>query len=261
MRVALQSGLVPGESLRAKHARALAMGFDGMELVGSPMIALAEEALRDGVPVTAMCSGHRGWFIDPDPALIRACIEDVKRLLELGAELDAPLIVVPIFGRTQFLPPHCGTGRTPEEDEALWLAGLREVTDHAERVGGRLLIEAINRYQNGISVTVADAVRFARAMDSTQVRAMADVFHMNIEEAHLGESLRAAGDMLGYVHLSDSGRFEPGTAHLDFDEIFGSLRAMGYTGWVSLECRLSGPADEVLPASLAFVRARLAAAA
>jgi sugar phosphate isomerase/epimerase len=261
MRVALQSGLVPGESLRAKHARALAMGFDGMELVGSPMIALAEEALRDGVPVTAMCSGHRGWFIDPDPALIRACIEDVKRLLELGAELDAPLIVVPIFGRTQFLPPHCGTGRSPEEDEALWLAGLREVTDHAERVGGRLLIEAINRYQNGISVTVADAVRFARAMDSTHVRAMADVFHMNIEEAHLGESLRAAGDMLGYVHLSDSGRLEPGTAHLDFDEIFGSLRAMGYTGWVSLECRLSGPADEVLPASLAFVRARLAAAA
>jgi sugar phosphate isomerase/epimerase len=260
IRIALQSGLVPGRTLRERHTRALEMGFDGLELQGFPMIDLAEEAVRDGVPVTAMCSGHRGWFIDPDPALVRACIEDCKRLVELGAELDAPLIVVPIYGRTQFLPAHCGTGRTPEEDQALWLAGLREVTDHAERVHGRILVEAINRYQNGISVKVADAVRFARAMDSAQVRAMADVFHMNIEEAHIGDALRSMGDALAYVHLSDSGRLEPGTAHLDFDEVFEALAGMGYDGWATLECVLSGPPEEVLPRSLAFLRARLAAA-
>jgi sugar phosphate isomerase/epimerase len=67
--------------------------------------------------------------------------------------------------------------------------------------------------------------------------------------------------MLAYVHLSDSGRLEPGTAHLDFDEVFRSLIAMGYSGWVSLECLLSGPPDDVLPTTLAFVRERLAAAA
>jgi sugar phosphate isomerase/epimerase len=256
----VQSHLVPGRSLAEKHEQARAIGFDGIELQGFPMIALAEEAVRDRVPVTAMCSGHRGWFIDPDPGLIRACIEDVKRLLELGADLDAPLIIVPIYGRTQFLPAPCGTGRTPEEDEALWLAGLREVSDHAEKVGGRLLVEAINRYQNGISVKLADAVRFARMMESRQVRAMADVFHMNIEEVRIGESLQAAGDMLAYVHLSDSGRKEPGTAHLDFDDVFRALVAMGYSGWASMECQLSGPADQVLPRALAFVRERLAAA-
>lgn len=261
MRLALQSHLVPGTTLREKHDRALELGFDGIELQGFPMIDLAQEALRDGVPVTALCSGHRGWLIDPDPALVRACIEDVKRLLELGAALKAPLIIVPIYGRTQHLPSHCGTGRTPAEDEALWLEGLREVTDHAEAVGGRLLVEAINRYQNGISVKLADAVRFARAMESPQVRAMADVFHMNIEEVRIGEALVAAGEMLAYVHLSDSGRREPGTGHLDFEEVFRALRAMDYSGWTSLECQLSGPAEEVLPRTLAFVLSRLAAAA
>jgi sugar phosphate isomerase/epimerase len=260
IRVALQSHLVPGGTLREKHARALEMGFDGIELQGFPMIELAEEAVRDGVPVSAMCSGHRGWFIDPDPAQVRACIDDCRRLLELGAELGAPLIVVPIYGRTQYLPAHCRTGRSPEEDEALWLAGLREVTDHAERVGGTILVEAINRYQNGVSVKVADAVRFARAMDSEQVRAMADVFHMNIEEVRVGEALRSMGEMLAYVHLSDSGRMEPGSAHLDFDEVFEALVAMGYDCWATLECQLSGPAEEVLPRALAFVRERLAVA-
>ena len=257
LRLAIQSRLVPGNSLREKRDTALRYGFDGIEFSHSPMIEAAEEAVRDGVPVSAMCSGHRGWFIDPDPSEIRACIEDVKRLLELGARLDAPLIVVPIYGRTDNLP-HARTGRSPEQDEALWLEGLREVTDHAERVGGRLLVEAINRFENSVSVRLHDAVRFAGLMDSPQVRAMGDVFHMNIEEADFARSIAQAGPMLGYLHLADSQRLEPGKGHLDFRSVFDGLRRIGYDGWVSFECSLSGPADDVLPDSVEFVRSQIA---
>jgi sugar phosphate isomerase/epimerase len=258
IQLAIQSRLLPGDSLRAKHDAARRFGFDGMELSGAPMIELAREAVREGVPVTAMCSGHRGWFIDPDPELIRACLEDVKVLLELSAELDAPLIVVPIYGRTHSLPPHCGTGRTRDEDRRLWLDGLREATDHAEKVGGRLVVEAINRFENSISVTVADAAGFARDMRSPNVRAMGDVFHMNIEEVDLGAAFESMGDMLAYLHLADSQRLEPGRGHLDWASVFGGLARMGYDGFASLECSLSGPADEVLPAAVQFLRKHIA---
>ena len=258
-RLAIQSRLVPGASLRERYDRALDYGFDGMELSGFPMIDLAEEALRDAVPVSAMCSGHRGWFIDPDPEQVRACIDDSKRLLELGAELDAPLIVVPIYGRTNKLP-NCGTGRTPEEDDALWLDGLREVSEHADRVRGRIVVEAINRYENSVSVTVSDAVRWARAARSPQVKAMGDVFHMNIEEPDLGAAFESMGHMLAYVHLADSQRLEPGMGHLPWASVFGGLARMGYDGWASMECNLSGPADEVLPAAVRFLRGQMAAA-
>jgi sugar phosphate isomerase/epimerase len=257
LKLAIQSRLVPGRSLREKHENALRYGFDGIELFHFPMIEAAEEALRDGVPASAMCSGHRGWFIDPDPDEIRACLEDVKRLLELGAELDAPLIVVPIFGRTNALPG-CGTGRSLDEDRELWRRGLREATEHAERVGSRLLVEAINRYENPLSIRLADAVGWAEEMKSPNVRAMADVFHMNIEEADLGASLERAGSMLAYVHLADSQRLEPGLGHLDFGSVFGGLARIGYDGWASLECNLSGDAEDVLPRSAAFLQARMA---
>jgi sugar phosphate isomerase/epimerase len=261
IRLSVQSRLIPGETLRAVHGNARRIGFDGIELQGFPMVDLAKQAIREGVPVSAMCSGHRGWFIDPDPDQVRTCIEDVKTLLELGAELDAPLIIVPIYGRTRFLPSHCGTGRTPEEDEALWLAGLREVTEHADRVGGRLLVEAINRYQNSVSVQVADAVRFATWAGSPNVRAMADVFHMNIDESDMAAALLEAGDMLAYVHLADNQRFEPGTGHLDFEAVFEGLARIGYAGWASLECNLSGDWDSTLPAAIAFLREAAARAA
>ena len=259
-RLAVQSLLVPGESLREKYDNARRYGFDGMELSGFPMIDKAREAIRDGIPVTAMCSGHRGWFIDPDPELIRQCREDVKVLLELSAELQAPLIVVPIYGRTNRLPPHAGTGRKPEEDRKLWLDGLREATDHAEKVGGSLLVEAINRYENSLSVTVEDAVGFAREMDSPNVRMMGDVFHMNIEEVDLGQSLVDAGDMLAYVHLADSQRLEPGKGHMPWASIFEGLARRRYDGFASIECHLSGPGEEVLPQAARFLREQMAAA-
>lgn len=260
VKLAIQSRLVPGSSLREKHENAVRYGFDGVELSQFPMIEAAEEALRDGVPVSAMCSGHRGWFIDPDPEQIRTCLEDVKRLLELSAQLGAPLIVVPIYGRTNKLP-NCGTGRPPEEDEKLWVRGLREATDHADRVGGMLVVEGINRYENSVSVTVADAVRWARAMASPNVRAMGDVFHMNIEEADMGAALVEAGEMLAYVHLADSQRLEPGQGHLDFASVFDGLHRLGYDGWASMECNLSGDPDRVLPAAVAFLRGHLERAA
>src|SRR5688500_6597031 len=260
IRLAVQSRLVPGDSLRVKYETALGYGFDGMELSGPVMIDLAREAIASQIPVTAMCSGHRGWFIDPDPQQIEACIEDVKLLLELGAELDAPLIVVPIYGRTHNLPPHCGTGRTREEDRELWLEGLREVTDHAEKVGGSLLIEAINRFENSISVMVADAVGFAGQMASPNVRMMGDVFHMNIEEVDMGESLEAAGSMLGYAHLADSQRLEPGKGHLDWPNVLAGLVRMGYDRYASLECNLSGPGETVLPEAVRFLRTAIAEA-
>lgn len=258
IRLSVQSRLVPGESLRDKYDNARSYGFDGMELSHFPMIEAAEEAVRDGVPVTAICSGHRGWFIDPDPQQVAACLVDVKRLLELSAELGAPLIVVPIYGRTHNLPPHCGTGRTPEEDRALWLDGLRAATDYADEVGGSLLVEAINRFENSISVKVADAAGFAREMNSPNVRAMGDVFHMNIEEVDMGDALVAERDMIAYLHLADSQRLEPGKGHLDLESAFRGLVRMNYEGYASMECSLSGPAETALPAAVEYLRARIA---
>ena len=261
IRLSVQSRLVPGKSLRERRDAALRFGFDGLELSGFPMIELAEEAVRDKLPVSAMCSGHRGWFIDPDPSQVAYAIADMKRLVELGAQLDAPLIVIPIYGRSANLPPHCQTGRTAAEDEALFLDGIGEVARHAEKVGGRMVLEAINRFENSVCVKVADSIRFVGLIGSPAVEVMGDVFHMNIEEADMGASLEAAGDRLGYVHLADSQRLEPGKGHLDFDNVFGALSRIGYDGYASIECNLSGDADDVLPAAVRFLRDRIEATA
>jgi sugar phosphate isomerase/epimerase len=260
IRLAIQDRLLPGASLGERFTAARRFGFDAIELNLPPVLDHAREARAGRVPVSAICGGYRGWLIDPDPEGVRAARTDIKLLLEAGAALGAGCIVVPIWGRTRHLP-NIGTGRAREEDESLFLEGMRELATHAERVGGTLLLEPINRYQNDLCVTVADALRLRERIGSPAVRVMVDVFHMNIEEADLGAAIDSARGSLGYVHLADNHRLEPGTGHLDFGLVFEALARISYEGYASLECAgLSGRADAALPTTASFLRERMRAA-
>jgi sugar phosphate isomerase/epimerase len=68
------------------------------------------------------------------------------------------------------------------------------------------------------------------------VRLLADLFHMNVEEVHVADALRAGSTVLGHVHLADSNRRPAGNGHTDFAAIAKALREVGYDRYVSAEC-------------------------
>lgn len=256
VRLGLQDRFAPGASLREKWQRAQGYGFDALELSVEP-IAAARECIRDHIPVSAICGGYRGWLIDPDEERRRLAREDLAALVDLAGELGTGCVVVPIWGRTRNLPG-IATGRTTAEDEELFVTAMAKLGALAERSGAKLYIEPLNRYQNDVCVTIADALRLRARIGSSAVFVMGDVFHMNIEEADLGASLLEAGGHLRHMHLADSQRLEPGMGHLDLRPVFSALAQIGYDGFASFElARLSGDADTVLPASVAYVRGKL----
>jgi sugar phosphate isomerase/epimerase len=57
------------------------------------------------------------------------------------------------------------------------------------------------------------------------------------------------------VQVSDSNRLEPGAGHLDWSAFLAALASIGYVGDLAAECRLSGPAEQVLPKAAATLRA------
>jgi sugar phosphate isomerase/epimerase len=253
-RLAVQDRLVPGASLKEKYEAVRRFGFDALELSERPAFDDARAAIRERIPVTAISGGYRGWLIDPDPEQVAMARADIASLLDLAGELSTGIVVVPIWGRTRNLPG-IATGRTREDDEALFLEGLRPLADRAERSGARIFIEPLNRYQNDVCVTLADALRFRDALDSPAVFVCGDTFHMNIEEADMAASLAAAGERLGYVQMADSQRLEPGAGHIDFPSLFEALAGIGYQRDIGLECgALSGDPQVVLPRAGAFLR-------
>ena len=180
----------------------------------------------------------------------------MKDLLSGIAELGGTGAVTPAaYGLASKRLPPFTVPRTEEEDRRILLDALEELGEHAEREGALVLLEPLNRYEDHMLNRVEGAVELCEAVGRPSVKVMGDLFHMNIEEDDLGGSIRAAGDYLAHVHLADSSRLQPGTAHTDFAGAFGALKEIGFEGFMAMECGIRGNPEEALPESVRHLRA------
>ncbi|CAA9573107.1 MAG: DNA polymerase III subunits gamma and tau [uncultured Thermomicrobiales bacterium] len=137
-----------------------------------------------------------------------------------------------------------------------WAAALPEGS-------AAVFLEPLNRYESSFLNRVGQAADIAQRIAHPRVLALADLFHMNIEEADLAAPIADAGPLLGHVHVADNNRLEPGAGCLDLVPTFAALAEIGYDGWVSLECGLSTTGDDrerVLAAAMAYLRDQWATA-
>lgn len=270
MKLSCQEQLLPGDSLEAKWEFATGAGFEGIELRArgdghfAARLPELRAAAKAGVVMATVCPETDHFIGDFDPGRRRDAIDQLHSQLRVIAELGGDGVLTPAsWGMFSLRLPPFTPPRGQREDRRVLLEALVELAPHAAAEGVWLAVEPINRYEDYMVNRIDQAVSLGEEVERQtglgSVRVCADLFHMNIEEADMGASLEAAGEMLGYVHLADSQRLEPGRGHLDFANVFAGLRRIGYEGWASMECHLSGDADEVLSAAAAFVRRHMEA--
>jgi len=59
----------------------------------------------------------------------------------------------------------------------------------------------------------------------------------------MAAAIRATGDYLGHFHASENDRGIPGTGQVRWKEVFAALKAIDYTGWVTIESFATGIVD------------------
>jgi sugar phosphate isomerase/epimerase len=253
--------LPPGATLGERMRAALDAGFDGLEVRDSDPARVPElAALQEtGGRVPTSCPEGHGWPGDFDAVARRRSIDRLRRQLDGIAELGGHGVITPAaWGMfTRRLPPFREPPRDPGEDREVLVESLAELGEHAEEAGVLVLLEPLNRYEDHMINTLAQASDLVEAGGSAGVRVHADTYHMNIEEDDLCASLRAARTSLGSVHLSDSNRNQPGTGHVPFDAVLRTLADVGFTGPLSVECRWRGEPATALRSCGAYLRGLL----
>jgi sugar phosphate isomerase/epimerase len=149
-------------------------------------------------------------------------------MTDLGATFGAPAIIGSMQGRW---------GEGADQATALgWLgSALIDLGEHAQSCGVPLLLEPLNRYETNLCNTLADAAALLASRSIENVKLLADLFHMNIEEVDMADALRTAGPHVGHVHFVDSNRRPAGCGHIDYAPIAAALRDIGYDGYASAE--------------------------
>jgi sugar phosphate isomerase/epimerase len=267
--ISCQEGLLPGRDFAEKLHNAEAYGFDAVELSGGALddeagFAERRRALAGSrVRASSICGGVHNRFIDVEPAEREKARDSLRRRLHQAAELrcvGGP-IFVPIFSSNNRMPDLRPWQSRWDLSRALCVEMLRQIDADAREAGATALIEPLNRYEANFLNRLEQAAGMLRELPQPcSIRVMADFFHMHIEEAHTAAAIEAAGDWIGHVHLADGTRKEPGSASIDFVAGFRALAKIGFKGAMAFECGLSGPREQALPKSVAYLRRCLAEA-
>lgn len=261
LRLSIQQALLPGDTLSEQFARAAGYGFAGVELNHSDRFDVRRQAdlitaARDaaGIEVAAICTTGKQDPVIADHTERNRRITELVELVDTASALGASgVISVPIRPAANF-----DDAALPE----LAIDIYQRIAGHLGEGDAAIFLEPLNRYEAKFLNRVGQAAMLARMVGSPRVLALADLYHMNIEERSLDTPIREAGELLGHVHLADNTRDEPGAGMLDFAPAFAALREIGYGGWLSLECRgLSGPPEEALPATVRYLQGTWDAAA
>ena len=217
---------------------AAALGFDAVELFApSPnKISVAEvKASLDahGIGIGAVGTGagmviHGHSLSNADDAKRSEAVAYARGMVQFGVDLGVPAIVGSMQGRAD------SAAERPGALERL-ADSMRQLDETARAGGVRLLLEPINRYESNLCNTLADGIEVIAACGSENVKILGDLFHMNIEEAHLEESIREAGAHLGHIHFADSNRRAVGFGHTDLKPAAEALKEIGFDGFASAE--------------------------
>ena len=106
---------------------------------------------------------------------------------------------------------------------------LRIAGDWFVNHGIKAAIEPIRSAEVSLVHTVAEAGTYIKAVNHPGIAHLnADVYHMQMEESHIGEALIQSGEQLINLHMADSNRCALGLGSLDLDTIIKALYLIGH---------------------------------
>jgi hydroxypyruvate isomerase len=108
----------------------------------------------------------------------------------------------------------------------------------AADAGVTLLIEPLNAIDRPdyLVHTTAAAMEIVRRANHPQVRLQYDVYHAQMEEGNLINTMSANFPFIAHVQIADvPDRHEPGTGEINYPAVFATLEALTYQGYIGLE--------------------------
>ncbi|WP_205439428.1 sugar phosphate isomerase/epimerase family protein [Halobacillus ihumii] len=263
MKLATQNQSFFPEAISEKFQYIKELGFDAFEIDGKLLVDHKEEIKKaideTGVVVNAACGGYDGWIGDFSEEKRQNGLEEITEILKALQYVGGKGIVVPAaWGMFTYRLPPMESPRSQEEDWKTVSDSLLYLEKAAEETGTTIFLEPLNRYQDHMINTIADARAYIEENGLQHTKIIGDFYHMNIEEDSLIGSLHANRDLIKHIHIADNHRYQPGTGSIDFEECYAQLRDDNYAGYVTIEGRIRGEhQEEAYKKSIAYLKSLL----
>ena len=238
--------LFPNLSLPQQMGKVAEAGYQGFEFGDWRAVNLDEIArLKNKLGLECSCLvGNRG--VNPkgmglcNPAERPAFLAELQASAEAARRLEAARLVVLSGNKVPAMPR--------QAQYASIVEGLKRGQDIVAPHGITLIVEVINTLaeveplhpqENHLDYylnTTREAFAITREVASPHVKILFDLYHVQIMEGNLIETIRKNIGQIGHFHVGDvPGRHEPGTGEINYRNVFRAIRDLGFRGVVAME--------------------------
>jgi hydroxypyruvate isomerase len=239
--------LFPKLSLTAQMEKVAEAGYQGFEF-GDWRAADSDQITKLARKLRLECAcivGNRS--VNPkgmglcDPAERDGFLAELRASTEAAKRFETPRLVI----LSGFKIP----GRSRAEQHASIVEGLERGHDVVAPHGVTMIVEPINtlapveplnpkgdNHANYYLDRTAEAFEIVRKVASPHVKILFDIYHVQIMEGNLIETIRKNIRDIAHFHIGDvPGRHEPGTGEIHHGNVFKAIRETGFSDFVAME--------------------------
>lgn len=221
--------------------KAAKIGFDVLEFQAQPLLEMSDDHIRElrkraddaGIELTYSLGLDRAYDVSSLDETMRLggvkYLQNIIRKMYVGGGTLLSGVSYAGWG----CPNVVMDDKRPYLEQSI--KSMKEIIKVAEECGVTYCVEAVNRFETCIINTAAEALDYVARIDSPNIGVLLDTYHMNIEEASIGDAIRLVGNKLTSFHTGENNRTAPGRGHLNWDEIFGALADINYKGRIVSE--------------------------
>lgn len=166
--------------------------------------------------------------------VMRRCKEAGVKIIVLGS------------GGSRKLPDGYDSVKASKE----FISLVRKMAKVAKKYDRIIAIENLNHTETNFVLTLAEAIKYVKAVNHPNFRLTADIYHMLMENEP-GSVIEQAKGLLVHAHIAEKEeRACPGKRGVDFTPYFSAMKKIGYTGKIMMECRFTDFDKQVGPAKI-----------
>lgn len=222
-------------------------GYDYIELWGGRPHAFAPD-LKAGdingikrlidkyeMPVRGFTPEHNAYpynFMIGSEAQREDAVNYLKLSMDMAKEMGADF--------TLMSPANGGYYATYDELWPRLIKTMRELTDHAEKIGHKIVLEALTPYESNICKSANDLREVFGKVKSPNLVGMCDVVPPFVQHESMMAYFDKLGEKMYHLHIIDGDNgtdthLMPGEGSMPLQEMFYEIKAVNYKGTATLE--------------------------
>ncbi len=193
-----------------------------------------------GLAVAAFCVDPMGRIVNLNTK--EEFIKGVKDSIQVAYKLECSRLIVTTGNTIEGVPK--------ETQHENIVESLKKAAKLVEKADVTLVLEPLNilvDHKGYFLYSSHEGFEILKQVESPNVKLLYDVYHQQITEGNLIDTISKNIGLIGHFHTGDvPGRHEPGTGEINYANVFKKIDELGYNGFVGLEFRPLTGSEEAL---------------